>query len=101
MAAVPLFPPLHVTLVVLSTVIVIGTGSCIANTDTAVHNLLSVTTTVYVPEDKLDAEAVFPPCDQLYVYPGVPPVTNAVAEPPVEPGHNGFVVLIDTDNNVG
>jgi len=69
------------------------TGWVIVALVVAVHPLLSLTVTVYVPATRPVAVTVFwlPASLQLYVYGEVPPVAVPAVAEPMPPLHNTFI----------
>lgn len=94
--ACPVVPPKHSTLV--GVVATVNDPGPVSVTDSvAVHELLSVTVTVYVPAVKLLAVPLVEPVLQTNVYGEVPPVGLATAEPLVALAQPTFVpVMVGT-----
>ncbi len=82
--AVPSLALLAVSSVALADTLSNG-GSVIAIVCVAVQVLASVAVTVKVPAPRLSATSPFAPLLHAKVYPGVPPLPVAVAEPSLPP----------------
>ena len=96
----PSLLPLHKASVELVDA-VSSAGSVMSEFEKAVQPLASVTVTEYNPAVSPASVAPLPPEDQEYVYPGVPSIAVAVADPSLPPLHETSADDTETVSSTG